>query len=99
MTWFVDEYLDKTVRNLNLCPGVNIHMDTDDIEAGIYIHISVFWSKPRLNLDWYPIVNIEVNNKTIFARDGAENPDLWGGLLTAAADRLADAMNGNNKNA
>lgn len=99
MTWFVDEYLDKTIRNLGLCPGVNIVMDTDDIEAWMYVHISVFWSKPRLNLDWYPIVNIEVNNKTIFAREGAENPDLWGDLLTAAADRLADALNGYNKNA
>ena len=93
MTWFVDEYLDKTLRNLDLCPGVDIDIrfKVDGVDIGIYI----CWHSPSINLNWYPICQIDMNDRTIFHREGAENPDLWHDLLTSAAD----ALNRNNKNA
>ena len=97
MTWFVDEYLDKTLRNLDLCPGcdIDIRIKEDDMD----VDISVFWHAPSINLDWYPICQIDMNGKTIFHHEGAENPDAWGDYLSIAADMLADALNGHNKNA
>jgi len=88
MVWHVDEYLDKTIRNLDLCPGVDVNIDTTDID-GLSVCFSLFWSKPRINLGWYPIVSIDVNNKTIFSSEGTENPEHWKDSLSAAADALA----------
>lgn len=88
MTWFVDEYFDDVLRNMDLCPGVNIVLETDIPHESVSIHFTVFWSAPRLNLNWYPICQIDLDNKTIFHGEGTENPDKWNELLKQAADAL-----------
>lgn len=91
MVWFIDEYLDKTIREMKLCPGVNVNIDTPDV-SGLYFHISIYWSSPRLNLNWYPIFHIDKNCETIFHSEGPENPDGWEDFVGKAADALAAAL-------
>ena len=91
MIWFIDEYLDAFLREMKLCPGVDINIDTPDID-GVSICISVFWLKPRVNLGWYPICQIDYNNTTIFHREGGEDPETWPDFMDKAADALASAM-------
>ena len=88
MTWNVDEYLDKTLRGLSLCPGVSVCIDTADLD--FMVDINIHWHRPSINLNWYPVCQIDVNNKTIFQHEGSENPEHWHDLLDAAADRLKD---------
>lgn len=91
MIWFIDEYLDGFLRDMKLCPGVNVNMDTSDID-GMSVCISVFWHSPSLNLDWYPLCQIDYNNVTIFSKEGTEDQEQWGKLMEAAADALAAAL-------
>lgn len=91
MIWFIDEYLDAVLREMKLCPGVNVNIDTADI-GGVNLCISVYWHHPSLNLEWYPICHIDFNNDTIFHREGAEDPEQWGDLMAAAADALVAAQ-------
>lgn len=45
------------------------------------ISVTIFWSKPHHNLNWYPIVqmekHVEKGWKVILHREGPENPDAW----------------------
>lgn len=96
MIWFIDEYLDKVIRSLELCPGVDITIDTHEIQDEDYdICISIFWHKPSLNLHWYPICQIDLNGRTIFHHEGGENPESWSALLNAAVDRLSEKITTN----
>ena len=88
MTWFVEEYFDKTLRSLDLCPNVDVDLKFGG-DAPNYsedIDIMIWWHKPSTNLDWYPIGHIDFGLKTIFHREGAENPDRWEDLLNEMAD-------------
>lgn len=91
MIWFIDEYFDKQIRALELCPGVDITLDAHDADE-IYVTVSVFWHKPGLNLEWYPICQIDLNYRTIFRRDGSEAPEQWPEFMEQAADALEAAL-------
>lgn len=98
MIWFIDEYFDKQIRALELCPGVDITIDTHEIQdEDDDICISIFWHKPGLNLGWYPICQIDLNDRTIFHREGSEAPEYWPEFMEQAADALAAALTKGNK--
>jgi hypothetical protein len=92
MTWFVDEYLDKQLRALDLCPNVDVtmsfHGDAKDSSEDIDVYI--FWSKPNSSTDWYPIGQIDFGCRTIFHREGTENIDHWQDLLTEMAEFISN---------
>ncbi len=94
MTWFIDEYLDKTIRNLDLCPGIEIHIASDSSLNGVAIRFAVYWSHPRLNLDWYPLISVDANNDTVFFCEGSENPEEWQRHLNDAADAIEKSLSG-----
>jgi hypothetical protein len=91
MTWFVDEYLDKTIRNLDLCPGVEITLAFrgDAVDRSDDIFVVIFWSKPNTSTDWYPVAQIDHGFKTIFHREGTENIDHWQDLLNEMAEFIS----------
>ena len=92
MTWWIDEYLDRQLRALNLCPGVDVNLTfhggakdySDDID------VSIFWHSPSVNLGWYPIGQIDFGCRTIFHREGTENPEHWKDLLTEMAKFISE---------
>ena len=52
--------------------------------------VDIFWAAPSLNVSWYPIVQIDHNNKTIFNREGTENPGNWYKVIDEAINRYID---------
>ena len=91
MIWFIDEYFDKQLRALELCPGLDITIETRDAE-GFQVCVSIFWHIPSTNLDWFPICQIDLNDCTIFHREGGEDPETWPDFMDKAADALSSAM-------
>lgn len=87
MIWFVDDYMKKTLENLDLCPGVDVDF-TVHTELRGDVSVSVFWHEPSRNLDWYPVCQIDAEHTTIFHGEGAENPEAWPTLLKDASDRF-----------
>lgn len=96
MTWFIDEYLDKTLRSLDLCPGVDVsitvHGDAPDYADDIDVY--VFWSAPNTSTDWYPVGRIDKGCISFFYEKGTENPEHWGDLLCEMADAIEKKLNG-----
>lgn len=95
MVWWVDEYIDSSLRKLDLCPGVDVSFsfrgdEFDGKEKGV--SVDIFWHSPSINLGWYPICQIDIGRKTVFHREGTENSEHWRDLLTEAADFFADAI-------
>lgn len=64
------DILNKIGR-IDIEAGKDIDVDADDL------HISVFWHSPSINLNWYPIVQIDYNDKILIHREGPENPWVW----------------------
>lgn len=91
MTWFVEEYLDKQLRDLDLCPNVDVVLsfNGDAKDCSDDIDVNIFWSKPNSSTDWYPIGQIDFGFRTIFHREGTENPEHWQDLLTEMADFIS----------
>ena len=92
MTYFIDEYLDITLRNLTLCPSVDISISfrgSDTVDFSDDIDVMVFWNSPNSSTNWYPIGQIDHGLKTIFHREGSENPDCWNNLLNEMADFIS----------
>lgn len=91
MTWFVEEYLDKQLFALDLCPGVDVEF-TFQGEAKDYsdrLFVCIFWSMPNSSTDWYPIGQIDFGHRTIFHREGTENIDHWEDLLKEMAEFIS----------
>ncbi len=91
MVWFIDEYLDIVLREMKLCPGVDISVETPELD-GVSVCIYITWHSPGINVGWYPICKIEYNDGTIFHREGPEDPDGWEEFVEQAADALAAAL-------
>ena len=91
MTWFVEEYLGKTLRGLDLCPNVDVNLSFrgDAKDHSEDIDVSIFWSAPNSSTDWYPIGQIDFGCRTIFHREGSENIDHWEDLLKEMADFIS----------
>lgn len=51
-------------------------------------YVDLFWHEPSLNVSWYPILQIEDDDKILFLRDGTENPDYWFELADQAIKEL-----------
>lgn len=88
MTWFVEEYLGKTLRCLDLCPNVDVYLSFrgDAKDYSDVIDVSIFWSAPNSSTNWYPIGQIDFGRRTIFHREGSENIDHWEDLLNEMAE-------------
>ena len=59
-----------------------------DITTSDGIEFSLFWHEPSLNVSWYPIIQIDYKGKTVFNREGTENPDYWTKVVKEAIDKL-----------
>ena len=80
------EYILKTLRNADLCPDVDFNLSFH--RGSRRLDIYVFWHQPSLNLGWYPICQIDSNDRTVFWREGSENDEHWNDLLKETADFL-----------
>lgn len=83
------DYLAQTLLHICLRPGFDVDIQDYDEDTGVYI----FWSKPRVNTTWYPIIQIDYCGKTIYHREGPEynrEEYNWGSFLRKAADFLYD---------
>lgn len=92
MVWWIDEYLDLTLRKIDLCPGVDVSFTHSGETRDEDISVDIFWHSPSVNLDWYPICQIDHGGRTVFHREGTENEEHWGDLLQQAADFLAQEL-------
>ena len=90
MKRYVDEYIADFLRKTDLCPGVDISIDFAGEYQSEDISASVFWHKPSLNTSYYPIVQIDYGRKTIFHREGGENPQYWKTTLEEAASFVSN---------
>lgn len=49
------------------------------------LSVSIWWSEPRHNLNWYPIIQVDKRKEygsykmweTIYHKEGSENPSVW----------------------
>lgn len=89
MVWWIDEYLNLTLRNLDLCPGVDVSFSHKGETRDEDISVDIFWHNPSVNVGWYPVCQIDMGNRTIFHGEGTENGEHWGELTKKAADALA----------
>ena len=61
------------ILDFDLIPGEDIDLNIDQLE------MSIFWVRPSLNTGWYPVVQIDDGDLTVFHREGTENPNgRWG---------------------
>lgn len=61
------------VKNVILRAGEDVDIESADGS----VSISFFWSSPRINLGWYPIAQIDINDKMVFHHEGTENHEGW----------------------
>lgn len=52
--------------------GIETEATTDD-----GYHVYFFWHIPSINLSWYPIMQIDKNDKCVFWKEGPENEQHW----------------------
>ena len=83
MTWCIDKYLEKTLTEMKLCPGVDVTFECHLFEEKDFC-LSVFWHAPSTNLRWYPICQIDSGHTTIFHSEGSENPEHFEDVLVEA---------------
>lgn len=79
-------YLDDIKYDLK--PDDDITLATDDL------YVYIFWHSPSLNLNYYPIVQInllgdDLDDRTIFHREGTENPGTWYQVIDQAIARIS----------
>ena len=79
------EYLDSV--KYDLTPGDDITLITPEDDLSFYL----WWSAPSLNLNWYPIVQVNDDTGIIFNREGTENPDNWYRVIDQAIDKIIQA--------
>lgn len=89
--YVINQLRFKRVRALELeklkeclVPGVDAEFKTRD---GLY-DVFLFWHMPSINLGCFPILQINRGNKTVFHREGSENPDHWCDLIDIAIEKL-----------
>lgn len=58
------------------------------VKAADGYDVSLFWHEPSLNLGWYPILQVDTDEKTVFWGEGTENPDYWYDLAVRAIEKL-----------
>jgi len=76
------EYLDAV--KYDLTPGDDITLTTPEDDFSF----NLWWSSPSLNLNWYPIVQVDDSDDVIFWREGTENPDNWYRVIDQAIDKI-----------
>ena len=76
------EYLDAV--KYDLTPGDDITLTTPEYDFTFYL----WWHSPSLNLNWYPIVQVDNDTGIIFNREGTENPDNWYRVIDQAIDKI-----------
>lgn len=74
----------KAVRAITLVAGRDAELDF--MMDGMQISVFFFWHSPSLNLSWYPIVQVDVDDVTKFHHEGAENHLMWQNLVDWTAD-------------
>ena len=56
--------------------------------------VYLFWGGNFINLGYYPIVQIDLGDRTIFHREGSENPGSWYKVVDEAINKIsAENMN------
>jgi len=81
----VKKYLAPSLRAVTPTPGIDISFQ-EDRQHGV--SVSVFWHSPSLNLSWYPVIQADDDDKTVFNVEGPENPKAWKDFFSEMADRL-----------
>lgn len=78
----IDNSVEKKINDIKLEPGKNVEFEDGDYSVWFT------WHEPGINTNWYPIVQIDKGDETIYHREGGENPDSWGGFVKKAADAI-----------
>lgn len=82
--------LDHVIRLLSkttLYPNVDIDY-TAHLDDGRVVMVSIFWHSPSINLGWYPIVQIDVDNKTVYHNEGYESRTMDEAFVRSIIERL-----------
>jgi len=78
-------YFAQTLLHIALRRGTDIDLTATDED-----YLSIGWHRPGGNCNWYPIVEVVINGKTVLHREGPENPDNWKKFLRCAAEKIID---------
>lgn len=81
------EQLDEVCSLENL-RDLDIFPRRDVLIANGSLSINIFWHEPSFNLGFYPIVQVDYGDKTIFHHEGSENPAAWWMVLDRAAKKI-----------
>lgn len=54
------------------------------------LEVYIFWGGNFTNVGYYPVVQVEYNDKTIFHREGTENPQYWYRVVDQAMDKIRE---------
>lgn len=65
------ELHDSIFDNIVIQRGKDVSKKDGDLEFNLW------WHEPSLNLNWYPIIQIDLNDEPIYNAEGPENPDHW----------------------
>lgn len=72
----------EQLRGINPKPGVDIELYADHGRS----EGSVFWHAPSINTNWYPIIEINYEDKPIIHLEGGEEPSGWKEFFEKAAE-------------
>lgn len=80
------------IATINEIMKVNLVVGEDlDFTLADGTEVSFFWHEPSINLNWYPIAQIDApNGKEIFWKEGTENPQYWNNLVEQVCCRLKE---------
>lgn len=51
--------------------------------------VDLFWGGNFTNVGYYPIVQIDLGDRTIFHREGSENPERWYKVVDEAINKIS----------
>lgn len=51
--------------------------------------VDLFWGGNFTNVGYYPIVQIDLGDRTIFHREGSENPGSWYKVIDEAINKIS----------
>lgn len=71
------KHIATDLRQQELFPGLDLAYtyEAQGIESAVYV--TIWWHRPSLNQSWYPLVQVDYGRKTMYGREGPENPEAW----------------------
>ena len=90
----INKSFSERIRDISLEAGKDISFSTPDFRSTI----DIFWHEPSINVNYYPIVQIEMVNENGYKigeihEEGGENPYSWDDFMSRVAERYEEYQN------